>query len=59
MFEKHLKIVEQIAVVFVFAVIVPMSISGFIINNIKNKNKNFKQLFFILYTSYILLPNVV
>ena len=34
MFEKHLKIVEQIAVVFVFAVIVPTSISGFIINNI-------------------------
>ena len=38
MFEKHLKIVEQIAVVFVFAVIVPMSISGFIINNINQQS---------------------
>ena len=34
MFGKHLKIVEQIAIVFIFAVVVPMSIRGFIINNI-------------------------
>lgn len=38
MFEKHLKIVEQIAVVFIFAVIIPMSISGFIINNINQQS---------------------
>ena len=34
MFNKHLKIVEQIAIVFVFAVAIPMTVSGFIINNI-------------------------
>ena len=31
---KRLKIVEQIAVVFFFAVLIPMSVSGFIINNV-------------------------
>lgn len=34
MFGKHLKIVEQIAIVFVFAVVIPMSISAFVINNV-------------------------
>ena len=29
------------------------------IETYKSKNRNFKQLFFILYTSYILLPNMV
>lgn len=37
MFNKHLKIVEQIAIVVVFAVIVPMTVSGFIINNINQQ----------------------
>ena len=37
MFGKHLKIVEQIAIVFVFAVIIPMSISAFIINNVNQQ----------------------
>lgn len=34
MFGKHLKIVEQIAIVFVFAVVIPMSVSTFVINNV-------------------------
>ena len=38
MFGKHLKIVEQIAIVFIFAVVVPMTISGFIINNINQQS---------------------
>ncbi|MCI1273116.1 MAG: HAMP domain-containing histidine kinase [Clostridiaceae bacterium] len=33
----RLKIVEQIAIVFFFAVLIPMSISGFIINNINQQ----------------------
>lgn len=37
MFGKHLKIVEQIAIVFVFAVVIPMSISAFIINNVNQQ----------------------
>lgn len=37
MFKKHLKIVEQIAIVVIFAVIVPMTVSGFIINNINQQ----------------------
>ncbi|MBP3924191.1 HAMP domain-containing histidine kinase [bacterium] len=37
-FKFHrLKIVEQIALVFFFAVIIPMSVSGFIINNINQQ----------------------
>lgn len=35
---KRLKIVEQIAIVFFFAVLIPMSISGFIINNINQQS---------------------
>lgn len=37
MFGKHLKIVEQIAIVFVFAVVIPMSISAFVINNVNQQ----------------------
>lgn len=35
---KKLKIIEQIAIVFFFAVIIPISISGFIINNINQQS---------------------
>jgi len=35
---KRLKIVEQIAIVIFFAVLIPMSISGFIINNINQQS---------------------
>ncbi len=35
---KKLKIIEQIAIVFFIAVIIPMSISGFIINNINQQS---------------------
>lgn len=34
---QRLKIIEQIAIVFFFAVVIPMSISGFIINNINQQ----------------------
>ncbi len=35
---QRLKIIEQIAIVFFFAVVIPMSISGFIINNINQQS---------------------
>ena len=35
---KRLKIIEQIAIVFFFAVVIPMSISGFVINNISQQS---------------------
>ena len=35
---KRLKIIEQIAIVFFIAVVIPMSISGFIINNINKQS---------------------
>ena len=35
---KKLKIIEQIAIVFFFEVIIPISISGFIINNINQQS---------------------
>ena len=35
---KRLKIVEQITIVFFFAVLIPMTISGFIINNINQQS---------------------
>ena len=54
MFGKHFKIVEQIAVVFVFAVIVPMSISGFIINNINQQSMRYQ-----LRESAVLIANMV
>jgi uncharacterized protein YqeY len=35
---QRLKIIEQIAIAFFFAVVIPMSISGFIINNINQQS---------------------
>ena len=35
---QRLKIIEQIAIVFFFAVVIPMAISGFIINNINQQS---------------------
>jgi divalent metal cation (Fe/Co/Zn/Cd) transporter len=35
---KKLKIIEQIAIVFFIAVVFPMSISGFVINNINQQS---------------------
>lgn len=35
---KRLKIVEQIAIVFFFSVLIPMTISGFIVNNINQQS---------------------
>lgn len=54
MFGKHLKIVEQIAIVFVFAVVIPMSISAFVINNV-NQQAMRKQ----LRESAVLVANMV
>ncbi len=54
MFGKHLKIVEQIAIVVVFAVIVPMTISGFIINNINQQSMRYQ-----LRESAVLIANMV
>ncbi len=54
MFNKHLKIVEQIAIVFFFAVIIPMSISGFIINNINQQSMRHQ-----LRESAVLIANMV
>ena len=51
---KRLKIVEQIAVVFIFAVIIPMSISGFIINNINQQSMRYQ-----LRVSAVLIANMV
>ena len=54
MFSKHLKIVEQIAIVFIFAVIIPMSVSGFIINNINQQSMRYQ-----LRESAVLIANMV
>ena len=54
MFGKHLKIVEQIIIVFVFAVIVPMTISGFVINNINQQSMRYQ-----LRESAVLIANMV
>ena len=35
---QRLKIIEQIAIVFFFAVVIPMAISGFVINNINQQS---------------------
>ncbi len=51
---KRLKIVEQIAVVFIFAVIIPMTISGFIINNINQQSMRYQ-----LRESAVLIANMV
>ena len=54
MFKKHLKIVEQIAIVVIFAVIVPMTVSGFIINNINQQAVRYQ-----LRESAVLIANMV
>ncbi len=51
---KRLKIVEQIAVVFFFAVLIPMSVSGFIINNINQQSMRYQ-----LRESAVLITNMV
>ena len=51
---KRLKIVEQIAIVFFFAVLIPMSISGFIINNINQQTVRSQ-----LRESAVLIANMV
>lgn len=51
---KRLKIVEQIAVVFIFAVVIPMTISGFIINNINQQAMRYQ-----LRESAVLIANMV
>ncbi len=54
MFGKHLKIVEQIAIVFVFAVIIPTTISGLIINNINQHSMRYQ-----LRETAVLIANMV
>lgn len=54
MFGKHLKIVEQIAIVFLFAVVIPMTISGFIINNVNQQSMRYQ-----LRESAVLIANMV
>lgn len=39
---QRLKIIEQIAIVFFFAVVIPMSISGFVINNISQQSVRYQ-----------------
>jgi len=51
---KRLKIVEQIAIVVFFAVLIPMSISGFIINNINQQSVRAQ-----LRESAVLIANMV
>ncbi len=51
---KHLKIVEQIAIVFIFAVIIPMTISGFIVNNVNQHSLRYQ-----LRESAVLIANMV
>lgn len=54
MFNKHLKIVEQIGIVFIFAVVIPMTISGIIINNINQHSLRYQ-----LRESAVLIANMV
>lgn len=51
---KRLKIIEQIAIVFFIGIIIPMSISGFIINNINQQSIRYQ-----LRESAILITGVV
>lgn len=51
---KRLKIVEQIAIVFFFSVLIPMTISGFIINNINQQSVRHQ-----LRESAVLIANMV
>lgn len=53
-FGKHLKIVEQIAIVFVFAVVIPISISAFVINNVNQQAMRYQ-----LRESAVLVANMV
>ena len=52
--KRRLKIAEQIIIVIFFAVIIPMTISGFVINNI-NQQSNRAQ----LKDAAIMIANVV
>ncbi len=54
MFGKHLKIVEQIAIVLVIAVLVPMTIMGLIINNVNQHSIRLR-----LRESAVLIANMV
>lgn len=54
LFGKHLKIVEQIAIVFVFAVVIPISISAFVINNVNQQAMRYQ-----LRESAVLVANMV
>ena len=54
MFKKHFKIVEQISIVFIFAVVIPMTISGFIISNINQQSIRYQ-----LRESAVLIANMV
>lgn len=51
---KRLKIVEQIGIVFLFSVLIPMGVSGFIINNVNQQAMRFQ-----LRESAILIANMV
>ena len=51
---KRLKIVEQIGIVFFFAVLIPMCVSGFIINNINQHSMRHQ-----LRESAVLIANMV
>ena len=51
---KRLKIVEQIAIVFFFAVLIPMIVSGIIINNINQQSMRYQ-----LRESAVLIANMV
>lgn len=51
---KRLKIVEQIGIVFFFAVLIPMIVSGFIINNINQQSMRYQ-----LRESAVLIANMV
>ena len=51
---KRLKIVEQIAIVLFFSVLIPMTISAFIINNINQKSVRYQ-----LRESAVLIANMV
>lgn len=51
---NRLKIVEQIAIVFFFAVLIPMSVSAFIINNVNQQSIRYQ-----LRESAVLITNIV
>ena len=51
---KRLKIVEQIGIVFFFAVLIPMSVFGFIINNVNQQSMRHQ-----LRESAVLITNMV